>query len=76
MAGSYRQLAFDSYEEPHTCVVCGFGIPDVLQVAHLDHRRSNNTKGNLVILCPNCHRMYDLGLFRIFLKLIDCLFKF
>jgi len=63
MVGSYRQLAFESYEEPHVCVICGFGIPDVLQVAHLDHRRSNNRKGNLVILCPNCHRMYDLGLF-------------
>jgi len=50
-------------------VICGFGIPDVLQVAHLDHRRDNNRKGNLVIMCPNCHRMYDLGLFtRKFVK--------
>jgi len=66
---SYRELAFESYEEPHVCVICGFGIPDVLQVAHLDHRRSNNSKGNLVIMCPNCHRMYDLGLFsRQFVK--------
>jgi hypothetical protein len=69
MAESYRKLAFESYEEPHVCVICGFGIPDVLQVAHLDHRRSNSKKGNLVIMCPNCHRMYDLGLFtRAFVK--------
>ncbi len=69
MVESYRKLAFESYEEPHVCVICGFGNPDVLQVAHLDHRRSNNTKGNLVIMCPNCHRMYDLGLFtRKFVK--------
>ncbi|HAH44045.1 MAG TPA: hypothetical protein DCM07_04180 [Planctomycetaceae bacterium] len=41
---------------------CGFGIPDVLEVAHIDGQRANNDIGNLVILCPNCHKILDLDL--------------
>ena len=29
---------------------------------HLDRQRSNNEVGNLVILCPTCHKMHDLDL--------------
>jgi hypothetical protein len=41
---------------------CGYGIPDVLEVAHVDGNRQNNDIPNLVILCPNCHKMHDLDL--------------
>lgn len=57
---NYRKLAFDAYEP--ICVHCGFGIPQVLEVAHLDGKRQNNDVTNLVILCPNCHKMHDLDL--------------
>jgi HNH endonuclease len=57
---NYRKLAFQSYDP--VCAHCGFGIPDVLEVAHIDCNRSNNDVGNLVILCPNCHKMHDLDL--------------
>jgi 5-methylcytosine-specific restriction endonuclease McrA len=57
---NYRKLAFEHY--PPICAHCGFGVPEVLEVAHLDGRRSNNKLANLVILCPNCHKMYDLDL--------------
>jgi hypothetical protein len=33
-----------------------------LEVAHLDGDRSHNDIANLAILCPNCHKMYDLDL--------------
>ena len=56
----YRKLAFGHY--PSVCAHCGFGIPDVLEVAHIDGNRSNNAITNLVILCPNCHKMHDLDL--------------
>jgi hypothetical protein len=56
----YRKLAFAHYDP--VCAHCGFGIPAVLEVAHLDCDRSNNGLSNLVILCPNCHKMYDLDL--------------
>ncbi len=57
---NYRKIAFDSY--PPICACCGFGIPEVLEVAHIDGERSNNKINNLVILCPNCHKMHDIGL--------------
>ncbi len=56
----YRKLALEHYD--HLCAHCGFGIPDVLEVAHLDGNRSNNELSNLVVLCPNCHKMHDLDL--------------
>jgi hypothetical protein len=57
---NYRKLAFDHY--PAVCAHCGFGIRDVLEVAHIDCNRANNAISNLVILCPNCHKMHDLDL--------------
>lgn len=61
---NYRKLAFGHYGQlgQVVCAHCGFGILDVLEVAHLDGNRSNNDPANLVILCPNCHKMYDLDL--------------
>jgi 5-methylcytosine-specific restriction endonuclease McrA len=58
---NYRKLAFATYTPP-LCAHCGFGIPDVLEVAHIDGRRENNAISNLIILCPNCHKMHDLDL--------------
>lgn len=57
---NYRKLAFAHYDP--VCAHCGFGIPAVLEVAHLDCDRSNNDIKNLAILCPNCHKMHDLDL--------------
>jgi len=57
---NYRKLAFEHY--PKLCAHCGFGIADVLEVAHIDCNRANNAVSNLVILCPNCHKMHDLDL--------------
>ena len=57
---NYRKLAFETYDP--VCAHCGFGIPSVLEVAHIDGDRHNNDVGNLVILCPNCHKMHDLDL--------------
>jgi hypothetical protein len=61
---NYRKLAFAHYEQlgQLVCAHCGFGIRDVLEVAHLDCDRCNNGIANLVILCPNCHKMHDLDL--------------
>jgi hypothetical protein len=33
-----------------------------LEVAHLDCQRQNNEVSNLVLLCPTCHKMFDLDL--------------
>lgn len=57
---NYRKLALQAY--PPICAYCGFGVPEVLEVAHLDGARSNNAVENLAILCPNCHKMHDIGL--------------
>jgi hypothetical protein len=57
---NYRKIALKAYK--HLCAHCGFGVSDVLEVAHVDGDRANNHLANLVILCPNCHKMYDLDL--------------
>jgi predicted restriction endonuclease len=57
---NYRMLAFEHY--PPICAYCGFGIPEILEVAHINGDRSNNEIDNLVILCPNCHKMHDIDL--------------
>ncbi|RIK18274.1 MAG: hypothetical protein DCC52_16015 [Chloroflexi bacterium] len=57
---NYRKIAFEHYAE--LCAHCGFGIPAVLEVAHIDGNRQNNDITNLVILCPNCHKMHDLDI--------------
>ena len=59
-SGSYRARAFAAY--PPICTYCGFGIPEILEVAHLDQDRKNNSIENLAILCGNCHKMHDIGL--------------
>lgn len=61
---SYRKLALEHYRKEvyNLCVVCGFGIAPVLEVAHLDQNRKNNAVENLAVLCPNCHKMHDIGL--------------
>ena len=60
---NYRKIAFETYEP--ICAHCGFGIPSVLEVAHIDGDRLNNNINNLVILCPNCHKMFDLDLISV-----------
>jgi 5-methylcytosine-specific restriction endonuclease McrA len=57
---NYRKLAFDSYAP--ICAYCGFGVPEILEVAHLDGDRQNNAVENLAILCPTCHKMHDIDL--------------
>jgi len=57
---NYRKIAFATYEP--ICAHCGFGISAILEVCHIDGNRLNNEVVNLVILCPNCHKMLDVDL--------------
>jgi len=57
---NYRKLALEHY--PPICCFCGFGIKEVLEVAHLDGNRQNNELENLAVLCPNCHKLHDIDL--------------
>ena len=57
---NYRKLAFDTYRP--MCAYCGFAIPEILEVAHVDGSRANNDPENLVILCPTHHKMLDLDI--------------
>ena len=64
----YRKRALEHYKrqiggfDVNTCVMCGFGVPEILEIAHLDQDRKNNAIENLAPLCPNCHKMHDLHL--------------
>ncbi len=46
----------------HKCVVCGFDV--VVDVHHITPRANGGTNdfSNLITLCPNHHRMADLGI--------------
>ncbi len=59
-SGRSRKIAFEHYNP--ICVWCGVSISDLLEVAHIDHDRSNDDPKNLVFLCLTHHRMLDLGL--------------
>jgi len=59
-SGKSRRIAFQHYNP--ICVWCGVAISDLLEVAHIDHQRSNDDPKNLVFLCLTHHRMLDLGL--------------
>lgn len=62
---SYRSIAFNNY--PHKCAVCGFDkFIDILEVHHIDGDRSNSSLENLVILCPNCHKLVTLKLYQAY----------
>jgi probable addiction module antidote protein len=56
----YPKLVFDHYLP--ICSYCGFSIPELLEVAYLDGNKDNNEIENLVIFCPNCHKMHGLDL--------------
>lgn len=50
-------------ERPYKCECCGIsewqGKTIILQVHHIDGNRNNNTRNNLMLLCPNCHSQTD-----------------
>ena len=48
----------------HSCTLCGFNEKrrdgaSVVQIDHIDGDKSNNTIGNLRVLCPNCHAVHS-----------------
>lgn len=55
-------------ERPYKCEECGIsewnGQKLQLQVHHVDGDRTNNTRNNLKILCPNCHSLTDNWCFK------------
>ena len=50
-------------ERPYKCERCGLTewLNDsiILQVHHIDGNSNNNTRNNLMLLCPNCHSQTD-----------------
>ena len=46
-------------ERGHQCQKCEnmtwLELPITLELEHIDGNNSNNTEGNLLLLCPNCH---------------------
>ena len=50
---SYRMICFELHKKE--CCVCGFH--EAIHVHHIDGNRENNSKENLIPLCPNHHAM-------------------
>jgi len=51
-------------EQRNQCVNCGCAFTHVApEFHHIDGKRNNNKRNNLVALCPNCHKRvhtYDI----------------
>lgn len=57
----YRKLAISFYGQ--TCMRCGYDrVPGILEVNHINLDRSDNSLGNLEVLCPNCHQEFHYAL--------------
>lgn len=57
---TYRYTALQHY--PKECEVCKYDKRTrLLQVHHIDSKRTNNKLENLVVLCPTCHWAITLG---------------
>ena len=53
----YHNISPELYREiTKFCAVCGFD--KVVDLHHLDENRKNNSRENLVGLCPNHHKMF------------------
>lgn len=63
---SIKEKIFE--EREYRCECCGItnwnNKPLLLQVHHIDGNHNNNTRKNLVILCPNCHSQTDNWTYR------------
>ena len=60
---SYRKRALREYNS--SCSRCGYNeYIKVLQVHHVDHDRRNNDIENLEVLCPTCHTVEHLILYK------------
>ena len=52
----YHNIPIELYKTiTKKCEVCGFD--KIINLHHLDHNRKNNSKENLIGLCPNHHKM-------------------
>lgn len=59
-AGKRRERLFK--ESNYACSLCGFSKTrdcggTILEIDHIDGDHTNNTQGNLRVLCPNCHAL-------------------
>src|SRR3989304_1924875 len=52
-----HNIDLESYKKiTQSCVICGFD--KIVDLHHLDENHENNSKTNLVGLCPNHHKMF------------------
>lgn len=56
-----KKEVFKKYKS--VCGNCGFGIKSILELHHLLPFNSNgaNKVENIILLCPNCHKMVHFG---------------
>lgn len=54
-----------SMRDDHRCVICGFDYS--IQIHHITplHKGGDNSASNLITLCPNHHKMADLGIINV-----------
>jgi len=61
------------------CEICGYDKFPILELHHIDDNyylfknRKNNSDNNIIVLCPNCHRLVRKGF--ISLEELQCRIK-
>jgi len=59
----YGDLSLERWKEiTKECVSCSFN--KIVDVHHIDENNKNNSKSNLIGLCPNCHKLIHMGQYR------------
>lgn len=57
-------LSFETYNEiTRECIICKFNL--VVDLHHIDHNHENNSRENLVGLCPNHHKLIHIAKYRL-----------
>ena len=54
--GNYKEAKKWYKEIYKACQICGYSKNlNILELHHKDRNRKNNTRNNLMLVCPNCH---------------------
>ncbi len=63
----YHSIPYELWQDlTRECLICGFG--KIVDLHHVDYNRCNNSRGNLIGLCPNHHKMVHTSQYKVLIE--------
>lgn len=59
--GVAQKYAVKLMRDVKTCDICNESLEEKCEIHHIDENRRNNSRDNLLKLCPNCHKKLHFG---------------